>query len=157
MDNNRTFNIHIGQIKVGRGHDILKATLGSCVGIALLWKEKKICALAHCLLPESKKIGFAISARTVTEAIPSMIALMKIRPEDRKEIKAIVVGGGNMTGDKKHTNTLIGQINANTAIKLLAENQIKLVYQDTGGEEGRTIVLNCVDFSYTIRTIPRII
>lgn len=157
MDTSHVFDIHIGQIKLGKNSDILKATLGSCVGIAFLWREKKLCALAHCLLPEAQKVSFAISAKTVTEAIPSLIALMKIRPADRSQIEAIVVGGGNMTGDKKHSNLLIGQANVNTALNLLAQNQIKIIHQNTGGEEGRKIILNCADFSYTIRTIPRII
>lgn len=157
MDTSRLFNIHIGQIRTGKNNDILKATLGSCVGIAFIWREKKIAALAHCLLPEAAKVSFTISARTVTEAIPSLIALLKIRPDDRKQIEAIVVGGGNMTGDKEQSSLLIGQANVNAAIKLLSENHIKIAHQDTGGEEGRNITLNCADFSYTIRAIPRII
>lgn len=157
MSTEHLFNIHIGQVKLGKNSDILKATLGSCVGIALIWREKKLCALAHCLLPEShKKTSFTISARTVTEAIPSMIALMKIRPEDRENIEAIVVGGGNMTGNKAPNSLLIGHYNVDTALKLLAQNYIKVIHQDTGGNEGRTINLNCADFSFQIRKIPKI-
>ncbi|MEJ0004348.1 MAG: chemotaxis protein CheD [Pararobbsia sp.] len=44
--------VRIGEAKAA-SHGVLKATLGSCVGIGLLWRARQRCALAHCLLPES--------------------------------------------------------------------------------------------------------
>jgi chemotaxis protein CheD len=40
-------------MSIGSGDDVLRATLGSCVGIGLLWRERAIYGLAHCLLPEA--------------------------------------------------------------------------------------------------------
>lgn len=156
MTEQKILNVHIGELYVGKKGQILRAILGSCVGIGFIWEEKNICGLAHCLLPEAPNTSFNISARYVTQAIPSLIALMKIRPTDIPDIKAVVVGGGDMTGNNpENRDKLVGAINSRTALKLLHERKIKIIHQDFGGTEGRQIIINCDNFSYQVRKIPR--
>ena len=40
LGNNNDIHVNIAEVKIGKNGDILKATLGSCVGIAFLWKAK---------------------------------------------------------------------------------------------------------------------
>lgn len=47
--------VRIGQLAVERRPVILKATLGSCVGVAMLWHERGVYGLAHCLLPTAPR------------------------------------------------------------------------------------------------------
>ncbi len=45
-------NVHIGEIKIGKGNQVLHTLLGSCIGIGLLWPSQRLYGLAHCLLPK---------------------------------------------------------------------------------------------------------
>lgn len=157
MSETREINVHIGQIKIGRHGETLKSILGSCVGIGLIWRRKGICGLAHCLLPEAPAPCCEISGRFVSQAVPSLMALMKIRQKDIPEIEAILAGAGNMT-NLKSTNEdfFVSAANARMAKKLLDEMGISIVHQDLGGAEGRRIFINCSDFSYRIKKIPRL-
>jgi chemotaxis protein CheD len=154
-------HVSIGEVKVGRGTDILKASLGSCVGIAFLWKRRGVHGLAHCLLPEAPpelahKIG-TISARFVSQAVPSLLALMRIAPEDRNEIDVVLVGGGNMTAPAEaDATTLVGTLNSEAGVKYLKHFGMNLVHKDVGGEAGRKIWVYCETGEYKVEVIPRI-
>jgi len=151
-------HVNIGQVKLGKGDVTLKALLGSCVGIGILWPEANRCALAHCLLPLNPVPSFAIDARFVDQAIPSLLALLKARPENFGQLKAVVAGGGNMTSPSgREVGELVGENNSRVALKLLKERGIPIVHVDVGGEEGRRISVNCRDFTFEIQPIPRII
>ncbi|MGA7816957.1 hypothetical protein [Caballeronia sp.] len=45
--------VRIGEVKTAGRDVILRATLGSCVGIGVLWRSRGLYALAHCLLPDA--------------------------------------------------------------------------------------------------------
>lgn len=152
----KVINVHIGQIKIARKDETLKAILGSCIGIGLMWRRKNVCGLAHCLLPINPSPSFTIDGRHVSQAVPSMLALMKIRPENYSEIEAIVAGGGNMTNPNRSTEELVGSLNAKVAISELGKLSIKILNLDIGGNEGRQIIVNSADFSYKVEKIPRI-
>ena len=53
MNDAREIQVHMCALAIGQGNDVLRATLGSCVGIGLLWRERAIYGLAHCLLPDA--------------------------------------------------------------------------------------------------------
>lgn len=155
----RLIHVSIGEVKIGKGRDILRASLGSCVGIALLWPDRKIYGLAHCLLPEAPQgAGNGIGGRFVTQAIPSLLALMKIREPDYSEIDAVIAGGGNMTAPiGAKTEELIGTLNTKIAETILRGLKIRIVHKEIGGETGRRVDVYCETGTYTVKEIPRIL
>ncbi len=151
-------NVHIGEVKVGRETDVLKALLGSCLGIAFIWKEKGVYGLAHCLLPEPVLRTDALGGKYVTQAIPTLLNLMNVDPSQYREIDAIITGGGNMTNPKvTGPQDLIGFMNAKTAREELRKLRIRLIHEEVGGLEGRRILVNCTTGKFEIEKIPRII
>jgi len=151
-------NVHIGQVKIGKRDDALHALLGSCVGIALLWPQKRLYGLAHCLLSESPEKSSEINGRYVDQAIPSLISLMNIRNVDLHEIQAVVAGGGNMTmPDTTKPEKLVGTINVNAALKYLDKLSVNVIHQETGGVEGRKISIDCSSGEFEIKTFRRIV
>lgn len=153
----KEINVHIGEVKVARKGETLKTILGSCVGIAFIWKKKNICGLAHCLLSESPEKTFAIGGRFVDQAIPSLIALMRIRSEDMPEIEVIIAGGGNMTQPgAKNPDALVGSLNFTVAERELKRLGLKPSRIDRAGEEGRKITINSKECTYLIECIPRL-
>lgn len=154
----KVFDVHIGQLKVVKNGELLKAILGSCVGIGVIWKEKGVCGLAHCLLPESPTPTFEIGARFVDQAIRSLIAMMKIRPQDLNSVTVVIVGGGNMTNPgATDSSDLVGANNFRAALSQAKKHNLKVMFAESGGEEGRRIFIDSSDFSYRVEKIPRII
>lgn len=137
-------HVKIGEVKVGRPGDILKATLGSCIGIVMIWKERNIFGLAHCLLPEAPQKTMTIGAKFVSQAVPSLIALLKIKPENLKDVETRIVGGGNMM-TQLSTKSIdhVGILNTEAARKYLELYGFTINGADTGGDEGRQIHVNC--------------
>jgi chemotaxis protein CheD len=154
----KEINVHIGEVKTARRGEILKAILGSCVGIGFIWREANVCGLAHCLLPEAPERTFIIGARFVDQAIPSLVAMMRIKPGDFKKIEAVVAGGGNMTAPQSSDDgELVGGRNTEVALRLIEAAGLRLLYSEVGGEQGRCIKIDSNDFSYSVRAIPRIV
>jgi chemotaxis protein CheD len=160
MNMDKVVHVSIGEVKIGKDQDILMASLGSCVGIGFIWKRKNLFGLAHCLLPEAPLDGSEIdiiSARFVSQAVPSLMKLMKIEKKNRGEIDAVLAGGGNMTAPKNaNPNNLIGTLNVNAAEKYLKQIGIQVIAKELGGETGRKIYIFCETAEFTIKKISRI-
>jgi chemotaxis protein CheD len=144
-------NVKIAEVKIGTDGDILKATLGSCVGIAFIWKEKNLYGLAHCFLPETDEVSNEISARYVNQGIASLMTMMKIKKEDAASIDVYIAGGGNMMNQLMKSNRAqIGKHNADATAKWLAHHGFKVKRSDLGHDCGMKIQVNCstgeVDF-----------
>lgn len=149
-------NVHIGEVKTGTSGQVLRALLGSCVGIALLWPERGIFGLAHCLLAKSPEKDFVIGAKYVDQAIHSLLTLMNITKDDYSKVRAVVAGGGNMINYEESDKTkLVGYNNRIFAIEALDRLKIKIVFEDTGGTNGRRISIDCDKGSYDVVRIPR--
>jgi len=162
MSEAREIQVHMCQIAVGSVGDVLRATLGSCVGIGLLWHERALYGLAHCLLP-----GDGASARTdagppgigakyVTQAVPSLLRLMGITDEARASIEAVLAGGANMMSyPVTPRHEAIGEQNVRVARQLLGELGLRVVHHDVGGECGRQLVIDCARHEYRVRRFAR--
>ncbi|WP_413289667.1 chemotaxis protein CheD [Bdellovibrio sp. HCB337] len=150
----REIFVKIGEVKVGRDEDTLKATLGSCVGIAFLWKEKNIFGLAHCLLPDGSEQIYRLSARYVALAIPSLMTMMEITPADVGKIEVHIAGGGNMHEPVVQVKTApIGQQNYEKARALLKEKGFRIQTEDVGGDTARQIIVKCGTAEVIVRKI----
>jgi chemotaxis protein CheD len=140
-------------VKIGGSSEVLHAILGSCVGIAFIWKRGGRCALAHCLLPEAPRADdCGMGARYVSQAIPSMLALMGARQADYADIEVVIAGGASMF---RGTHFHIGEQNAAAAHKYLAECGLNVSYCDLGGRCGRQMSIDCARQSVVVTPIAR--
>ncbi|MDE2368860.1 MAG: chemotaxis protein CheD [Burkholderiales bacterium] len=147
--------VRMGELALGRPPTILKATLGSCVGIAFVWRERGLCALAHCLLPRAPAPDWPRGARYVDQAIASMLQLMQAAPEHLAQIEAHVAGGANMSrraaGDSR--TPMVGQLNVEALLSLLAARRIALSSRDLGGDHARQMRLDCTTATLTVAAV----
>lgn len=151
------YHARIGQVKIGSNGDQLHALVGSCIAIGFLHKNRSICGLAHCLLPDSKSKTFEIGARYVDQAIHSLLQLMEVQPDETRALRAIVVGGGNMTKPKgSDPKQMVGVSNAQFAKKTLRQKRIRIMHEDIGGMHGRKIVIDTATNDFHVNVIPRI-
>ncbi len=150
-------HVHIGEVKTGKEGDVLHALVGSCIAIGFLHKKRNICGLAHCLLSKSTSDKFEIGGRYVDQAIYSLLTLMEIPPEDVRNIRAIVAGGGNMTMPSNASRKkLVGSTNADFARKTLRERRIRITHEDLGGLNARKVIIDCSSNDFTVKDIPRL-
>lgn len=150
-------HVTIGKVKIGRPGQSLHAILGSCVGIGFLFVERGVYGLAHCLLSKSKATTDELTGRHVDSAISSLATMMELTPPDRRKVAVILAGGANMTmPDATDPKRLVGQTNANFALKALKDSGFRVRHDDLGGNLGRQVTINCDDGTYEIAKIPRL-
>ncbi len=156
MKAGREIHVRMCEMETGSGDDLLRTTLGSCVGIGLLWRNRDLCGLAHCLLPEGLSLVQEKSAKYVTEAIPQLLSLMGVAPSQRHQLEAVVAGGACMvTNAKPAPYGLIGEQNTRMAQRLLEQAGICVVHTDVGGTRGRQLRIDCAQKTYLVNTIDR--
>jgi chemotaxis protein CheD len=154
MNERNCVTIRIGEVKIGAGTDILKTTLGSCVGIAFVWKAKDRCGLAHCLLPESPGSPCQIGARYVDQAVTSLLTLMKISSDDLSEIEVHVAGGGNMVETlSKRPEYNVAAENIEAVSKHLQRLGMAIRSMDVGGELARQMCIDCLTVIVEVKKI----
>ena len=150
-------HVKIGEVKTGGGTDILKATLGSCVGIAFLDRQSGRYGLAHCLLPDDPAAVLTLSAKYVTHAIPALIELMKLKSEDLKRIEVYLAGGGNMMEQLNRRNPRhIGQLNFEMAEKILKKMGIEVAGSLKGGDQACSILVDCESGTVEMKRFDKI-
>ena len=159
MTGAREIQVHMCALAVGTGNDVLRATLGSCVGIGLLWRERGIYGLAHCLLPEAPVRPIRSEdggAKYVTQAIPALLASMQVPRAAHGALEAVLAGGANMVHyTRRPSHPPIGELNVRTAQQLLEALGVRVVHSDVGGECGRQLLIDCQQHTFVVKQITR--
>lgn len=132
--------------------------LGSCVGIALYNPRSSIGGLAHIMLPDSKQFqDVSNRAKFADLAIPDLLEAMLRMGARRASIVAKIAGGAQMfSAADNRTKTLnIGERNVIASRKVLEDLGIPILAADTGGNYGRTLILDTTNGKVYIKTIGR--
>lgn len=155
MNNTLAPEIHvgIGEVRTGSSPQILKAVLGSCVGIGFIVPTHNTFALAHCLLAQNSNGSDEISARSVEQAVPSLFKILNLTKWDAPLIQAIVAGGASMNGESKFRILKVGEANIQEALKQLELYKVRIIHQDLGLFHGRQLVMNCLDGTYNVKEL----
>lgn len=132
-------NVGIGELRVSRSPDLLRTTVGSCVGIIIYDPVKKVGGLAHIMLPKYTGGNKAKFADTGIEEL--IRVLVKEYGATKKNLAAKIAGGADMFnhGKDKLGILAIGKNNIEAVCNSLKSNRIRLVASDIGKNYGRTI------------------
>ena len=145
-------HIWAGAFEVGCGDTVLTSLLGSCVGIAIVWRRKRRAALAHCLLGEAPPHEANAGARYVSTAIPAMLRALGARPEDYAQLEVIAAGGASLFG-KAQLPVTVGDKNIAALERSVQALGLRVVHQRLGGKQGCRITLRCKDMSFDIHDV----
>lgn len=129
--------------------------LGSCIGIALYDKEKKLAGLVHIMLPDSKQFKNIVNPLKYADLGVEDLFKKMIDSGCRKEnITAKIAGGASMFNfpDKKIISD-VGKRNSLAVIEAINKLSIPIIGEDIGGNKGRTMIFESEDGSVTIRSI----
>ena len=129
--------------------------LGSCIGIALYDKEKKIAGLIHIMLPDSKQFREITNPYKYADlGIEKTLKDMINKGCNKSRIVAKIAGGASMFNfsDKKIVSD-IGKRNSQATIEVLKSLGIPIIAEEIGGNKGRTMMFDSEDGIVTIRSI----
>lgn len=129
--------------------------LGSCVGVTAYDPVRRLAALLHVMLPSSAEArNPGPPAKYADTGIPLMLELLQERGADLKRLQLKAAGGSCILlapglGDKFR----IGERNVQAVQQTLQRLGLRLVSQDLGGQQGRTLEIHTDTGLVTVRTI----
>lgn len=144
-------------MKLTRGEgSIITYALGSCIGITFYDPNIRLGALLHIMLPSRFSANdenmFKYADTGIRETIRKLSAFGMVK--SRSVVK--IAGGAKMfeiSGNADFGN--IGLRNAANVKKMLQEEGMRLVAEDTGGSYARTMKLEIMTGSVSIKTFGR--
>jgi chemotaxis protein CheD len=145
-------NVRMAEMNMVRDSLSLKTILGSCVGIILHDPVRRVSALAHVMLPRSAR-GDSTIGKYADTAIPALLAMMAGSGCRASSLRAYLVGGARMFSVESDGIGSIGDQNVSAARKALQEASVSIVFEDTGGTRGRTVLFNNQKGEVSIRTL----
>ena len=122
---------------------IMTIGLGSCIGIALYDKSKRLAGLAHIMLPDSTQFKSSSNPMKFADlAVPMLIEKMEKHGANKRNFIAKIAGGASMFNfTDKSIISDIGKRNSDAVKKALKSEQIPIIAEDIGGDKGRTMIL----------------
>jgi chemotaxis protein CheD len=150
-------NVGISDWKIAKPPDVLVTyALGSCVGICLYDKARKIGGLSHIMLPDSLSSGEAKINRMkfADTAIPDLLKKMLSMGATRQTISARIAGGALMfkiSSDRFN----IGERNVAAVRTALQSLKIPIMAHDTGQDFGRTVFFYPADGKVVVKSATR--
>jgi chemotaxis protein CheD len=128
--------------------------LGSCVGVTLYDRQKKIGGLAHIMLPTSRLFSKRpLLGKYADTAIEAVLKELGEKGADLNALEAKITGGANMFEGIKIEAVPIGLRNVAAARGKLREKGVNIVSEDVGGIHGRTIMFTLQDGRLEVRKL----
>lgn len=136
---------------------IMTIGLGSCIGIALYDRMLKVAGLSHIMLPDSTQFKNATNPMKFADsAIPILIDKMQKQGCRKQNIVAKIAGGASMFNfSDKSIISDIGKRNSDAVRKTLKDIGIPIVAEDTGGNKGRTMILEACTGKVTLKIVGK--
>lgn len=138
--------VGMGDLNVISGSGTIQTTgLGSCVGVVIYDPGARVAGMAHIMLPSSeiaRGSRFQV-AKYADTAIPEVVHRMNDRGAQTKRMYAKLIGGAQMFTFPGSEGMRIGSRNVESCKRMLEQLSIPIQAEDTGGNYGRTIELDC--------------
>lgn len=136
---------------------IMTIGLGSCIGIALYDRILKVAGLSHIMLPDSTQFKNVTNPMKFADsAIPILIEKMQKQGCRKQNIVAKIAGGASMFNfSDKSIISDIGKRNSEAVKRALKDIGIPIIAEDTGGDKGRTMILEASSGKVTLKIVGK--
>jgi len=145
-------NVKMAEMNMARSPDRLKTILGSCVGIIVHDPVRRIGGLAHVMLPRQTR-GDSSVGKYADTAVPALLALLAGGGSRPTGLRAYLIGGAKMFPLGSDGIGSIGDQNVAAARRALQEASVPIVFEDTGGTRGRTVMFDNEKGEVSVRTL----
>lgn len=134
---------------------IMTIGLGSCIGIALYDKSKRLAGLAHIMLPDSTQFKSSSNPMKFADlAVPMLIEKMEKHGANKRNFIAKIAGGASMFNfTDKSIISDIGKRNSEAVKKALKNEQIPIVAEEIGGDKGRTMIVEAATGKVILKVV----
>ena len=153
----KKYIIGIADMKMAQREGMLVTyALGSCIGICLYDPAIKLAALLHILLPLNLETGRKSPLKYADTGIRETIRQMEQKGASRRRIVAKIAGGAKMfeiQGGGSLGN--IGQRNIESVHRVLQQESIRLLREDVGGSQARTLLFDAATGDGCVRSHGR--
>lgn len=152
--------VGMADLKICKAPDAVTTLgLGSCVGIAIRDPMTKIGGLAHIMLPDSTQI----TSQTVNipkfadTGAKELVNQIVKAGGNRSRLVAKIAGGAQMFAFQNSGNEMmaVGERNAKSVRKVLAEMKIPILAEDCGLNYGRTVEFFPETGDYVIKAVGK--
>ena len=149
--------VGISDLNVVRSPDALVTfALGSCIGICLYDRVKKVAGLSHIMLPVNTNKDSKQAYRYADTAIVILVQKMLAAGADKRRLTAKIAGGARMfTAISNNALASIGQRNIEAVRKELSRLGIPIIADDTGKDFGRTVYFYAEDGSMHVKSASK--
>lgn len=129
--------------------------LGSCLGIIIDDRQRRLGGMAHTLLPAARPGAAADRpAKFVDGAIRLLVSELLRQGADQRRLTARLVGGASMFEPLSTPATEgIGARNVQMARMTLLAMEIPLLAEDVGGSHGRTVEFDLTTGQVLVRSV----
>lgn len=154
-DSPREIIIPMGGLAIGKGKNILKTFVGSCVAVCIYDEKNKIGGLAHVMLPKNNvnksTKGTRQEGKFADEAIELIIEKLN-KISSNLKLKAKISGGAKIFEHESDSEILnIGNRNIVGILLLLQKHKIQLVSKSVGSKSGRWVTFECDNQKVTVK------
>lgn len=149
-------NVKMAEMNMARGPDRLKTILGSCVGIIVHDPVRHVGGLAHVMLPRQNR-GDPSVGKYADTAVPALLALLAGGGSRPSGLRAYLIGGAKMFPLGSDGIGSIGDQNVAAARRALQEASVPIVFEDTGGTRGRTVMFDNEKGEVSVRTLNPVV
>lgn len=149
-------SVNLGEIALSRDpEDVLVAYgLGSCLGISMVDRVRRISGLLHAVLPHRLNGADPLCAKYVDSGIEGLLDGMLRAGADRRSLVVRIAGGANMLLSAGLSQTFdVGTRNIHSAHETLRRLNLPLHSEETGGHSGRTVRVYVATGRVTVRVV----
>lgn len=146
--------VGLGDLFVSASADLVAYSLGSCVGICLWDPLLKLAAMAHVVLPTAPAGPIANPGKFGDTAVPALLEALRQHGAEKHRLQCKIAGGAAVLalgGGGSLPN--IGARNVEAVKAALARAGIRLMAEQTGGNQGRTVRLEPRSGRVLVRTV----
>jgi chemotaxis protein CheD len=149
-------SVSLGEMVVSKDpEDVLVAYgLGSCLGIAMVDKTRRVSGLLHAVLPSRLNGATPDSPKYVDSGIAGLLEAMAKAGADPRNLIIRMAGGANMLITSGLSQTFdVGTRNTKSAHDTFLRLKLHLAKADTGGHTGRTVRLYVATGRMTVKIV----
>ena len=146
--------VGLGDLFVSTSEDLVAYSLGSCVGICLWDPLVKVAAMAHVVLPTAPAGPVATPGKFGDTAVPAMLAALERAGALKYRLKCKIAGGAAVLAiGGGGSLPKIGDRNVEAVKAALAKVNVRVLGEQTGGNQGRTVRLEALTGRVLVRTV----
>lgn len=146
--------VGLGDLFVSKAEDLVAYSLGSCVGICLWDPIAKVAAMAHVVLPTAPAGPVALPGKFGDTAVPALLEALTRAGAQKSRLQCKIAGGAAVLAiGGGGSLPKIGDRNVEAVKAALAKVHLRILGEQTGGNQGRTVRLEPPSGRVLVRTV----